>query len=212
MVVDSEILCKARLPLRHSRMARRLGNLPLATSCSHRLDILSGQHHKGVWFQARVRCATSVPPLVPNTISITVCTFRILCLPVYPNNYLSLPTQITVLLPMEDRKHQCLLKLNKQSVDRLALATVEDNNGDIARTICAMIFLPAVADSSLLPPYWMILEEPWYRLDVGGSDELCETCQQQNVTSAIEFLNHLERQGEDRERWAPTVALMIGAC
>ncbi|KAJ9095395.1 hypothetical protein QFC20_006677 [Naganishia adeliensis] len=113
---------------------------------------------------------------------------------------------------MENRKHQCLLALNKQSVDRLALATVEDNNKDIARTICAMIFLPAVADSSLLPPYWMNLEEPWYRLDGGGSDELCETCQQQNVTSAIEFLDHLERQGEDREGWAPTVALMIGAC
>lgn len=107
----------------------------------------------------------------------------------------------------------CLFSLGEQNLDRLALATIEDNNGEIARTICGMIFLPAVSDSSLLPRFWRNLEQPWYRQGPGGgSDQLGEAHQRKHVLTAVEFLDHLERQGEDHDRWAPVVVLMIGAC
>jgi hypothetical protein len=113
---------------------------------------------------------------------------------------------------MDECTQQCLWNLDKPCLERLAFATIEDENGEIARAICGMIMLPAVADSSLLHKFWMDLEHPWYRYDRGGSDELCGTCQRENVEQAKEFLEHLERLSGDSERWAPTVALMVGAC
>jgi hypothetical protein len=103
--------------------------------------------------------------------------------------------------------------LKQYSLYELVDATIESNNGELARVICSMIFMPAIADFSLKSEFWLDLENPGYIGEgYSGFQDLSDDGQEDNAIQAEDFLRLLPEKERNNSKWAPIVALTIGAC